>query len=172
MLKVITLKFEERLEGFNDSMLSEMLAAKEIIRWESRFFERKDGQYWTVIVEYEPLVAPVKEAASGAVSESSGGKKADADYRKILAEKDWPLFKKLREWRGETAKKEGVPPYIIFNNTQLARVAVSRPASLNALQEIDGIGEAKRSKYGPEILAITGTFAPEAGKDAGTGTAQ
>ena len=71
-----------------------------------------------------------------------------------MTENDWPLFEVLREWRGESSKKEGVPPYIIFTNIQLAKIAVTRPTSLNALQDIEGIGNAKREKYGKAILLI------------------
>jgi hypothetical protein len=42
MLKVFTLKYEERTESFNDSLMSNFLADKEILRWESHFFERKN----------------------------------------------------------------------------------------------------------------------------------
>ena len=52
------------------------------------------------------------------------------------------------------SKKEGIPPYIICNNVQLARIVVKRPSSLNALQEIEGIGKSKIEKYGKEILQI------------------
>jgi ATP-dependent DNA helicase RecQ len=84
--------------------------------------------------------------------------KRDETYKKILSENDWPLFKRLREWRGETSKAEGIPPYIICNNIQLAKIAVNRPKSLNALQEIEGIGNAKREKYGTDILKLVGIF--------------
>jgi hypothetical protein len=41
MLKIFTLKYEERTV-FNDSVMSNFLADKEILRWESHFFERTD----------------------------------------------------------------------------------------------------------------------------------
>jgi len=42
MLKIFTLKYEERTESFNDGVMSNFLADKEILRWESHFFERKN----------------------------------------------------------------------------------------------------------------------------------
>lgn len=75
-------------------------------------------------------------------------------YKEILTDSDWPLFNVLREWRTEMSKKEGIPPYIICNNIQMANIAIKRPSFLNALQEIDGIGKAKIEKYGKEILQI------------------
>lgn len=143
MLKIFTIKFEDKLESFNDSMLSNFLGDKEVIDWESQFFERKNEHYWTVIVEY------------GMPSTSKGsdekGEKKDG-YKDILTENDMPLFERLREWRKETSKDEGVPPYIVFTNRELAEIAVTKPDSLNALQEIKGIGDGKRKKYGEDLL--------------------
>lgn len=48
MLKIFTIKFENRLESFNDNMVSDFLADKEIIRWESTFFQQKNNAYWSI----------------------------------------------------------------------------------------------------------------------------
>ncbi|MGB7000854.1 MAG: HRDC domain-containing protein [Halobacteriota archaeon] len=72
----------------------------------------------------------------------------------MLTERDWPLFNVLREWRAERCKEGGIPPYVICTNLQLAKMTVTRPSSLNALQGIEGIGKSKIEKYGKEILQI------------------
>ena len=72
----------------------------------------------------------------------------------MLTENDWPLFNVLREWQAERSKEEGILPYIICTNLQLAKITVTRPSSLNALQGIEGIGKSKLEKYGKEILKI------------------
>jgi superfamily II DNA helicase RecQ len=148
MLKIFTIKFENRLESFNDNMVSDFLADKEIIRWESIFFHQKNTPYWSIIVEY------TTSTPLAAMSQDRKGLKKDEKYKEILTENDWPLFKKLKEWRAEKCKKEGVPPYILFTNLQLAKIAATRPTSLNALQQIECIGNSKREKYGNEILQI------------------
>ena len=149
MLKIFTIKYSEKSESFPDSAMSGFLADKEVLRWESNFFERKGEFFWTVLVEYRASSVPVQVKQGVEKVE----KKEDG-YKEILTDADWPLFKMLKEWRGEESKKEGVPPYIICNNMQLARISVTRPTSLNALQDIDGIGKAKIEKYGKEILRI------------------
>jgi hypothetical protein len=45
MLKIFTLKYEERTESINDSVMSNFLADKEIPQWESLFFERKNEYF-------------------------------------------------------------------------------------------------------------------------------
>ncbi len=152
MLRIITVKFEEKLESFDEKLLSTFLSDKKIIKWESRFFERKSEAYWTILLEYEPMDVPPGPSLAGT------GSKKQEKYKDLLGDGDWPLFKRLREWREETAKNEGVPPYIIFTNLQLARIAVTRPTSLNALQQIDGIGDVKRQKYGKNVLATVEPF--------------
>lgn len=148
MLKIFTLKYEEKSESFNDSAMHNFLTDKELLRWESNFFERKNEYFWTVLIEYRQSIPAQTEMAHKA------GENKDESYKEILKESDFPLFKVLREWRAERSKKEGIPPYIICNNMQLAKITVARPSSLNALQEIDGIGRAKAEKYGKEILQI------------------
>ncbi len=148
MLKIFALKYEERTESFNDSVMSNFLADKEILRWESHFFERKNEFFWTVLVEYRPMAISQTEPFR------KTEKSRDESYKEMLTENDWPLFNVLREWRAERCKEEGIPPYIICTNLQLAKITVTRPSSLNALQGIEGIGKSKLEKYGKEILKI------------------
>ena len=77
------------------------------------------------------------------------------------------MFKRLREWRGETSKAERVPPYIIFTNMQLAKIAITRPESLNALQGIEGVGNVKRKKYGEQLIELIKSFGINVKKEDG-----
>ena len=147
MLKIFTLKYEE-ITVFNDSVMSNFLADKEILRWESHFIESKNEYSWTVLVEYRPMAISQTEPAR------KTEKGRDESYKEKLTENDWPLFNVLREWRVERSKEEGIPPYIICTNLQLAKITVTRPSSLHALQGIEGIGKSKLEKYGKEILKI------------------
>jgi superfamily II DNA helicase RecQ len=152
MIKVFTLKFEDKIEAFNNDILDNFLCDKEVITWKSNFFERQKDFFWTIVVEYKHA-----GSKSGTYPEKYRIKQ-DETYKDILSENDWPLFKRLREWRGEVSKAQGIPPYIICRNMQLAKIAVTRPKSLNALQEIKGIGNAKKEKYGADILKLVKVF--------------
>jgi hypothetical protein len=78
--------------------MSNFLADKEIHRWESNFFERKNEYFWTVLVEYRPST----------LSQTEPGRKAekgrDESYKELLTENDWPLFNVLREWKASERK--------------------------------------------------------------------
>ena len=63
-----------------------------------------------------------------------------------------PLFEALRAWRRETAKAQGVPPYVIFHDATLRAVAAAKPSSLSALSVIEGIGDTKLERHGESLL--------------------
>ncbi len=64
------------------------------------------------------------------------------------------LFERLRVWRAETAKAHGVPAYVIFLDSTLAAIAAARPADLDRLAALPGLGAAKIEHYGAALLDI------------------
>ena len=69
------------------------------------------------------------------------------------------LWVALRAWRLEEARRQELPPYVIFHDATLIEVARRRPASLDALADIPGIGRSKLDRYGAAVLAIAGNTA-------------
>ncbi len=67
---------------------------------------------------------------------------------------DAPLFERLRAWRRDEARRQGVPPYVIFNDRTLTDLARERPATPEALARIGGVGQVKLSRYGDAVLRI------------------
>jgi DNA helicase-2/ATP-dependent DNA helicase PcrA len=71
------------------------------------------------------------------------------------AKRDWsPAAQKLRDWRLERARQDGVPPYVVFHDSVLHAIADSRPGSLGELAQISGVGPAKLERYGDDVLAV------------------
>jgi ATP-dependent DNA helicase RecQ len=66
------------------------------------------------------------------------------------------LFDALREWRAAEAKAQRIPPYVIFHDSVLREVAAVRPASLDELAQIKGVGASKLQRYGVAVLGILG----------------
>lgn len=64
------------------------------------------------------------------------------------------LFEALRAWRRKISLAKGIPPYAVLTNRTLAHLARARPAELDELYEIDGMGERKINRYGKRILQI------------------
>jgi ATP-dependent DNA helicase RecQ len=67
---------------------------------------------------------------------------------------DRELFEKLRALRMQVARKRGVPPYVIFHDTTLREIARSKPATLEALRHVYGVGDRKAADLGELILSI------------------
>jgi len=67
---------------------------------------------------------------------------------------DPALIGRLRLWRREEAARRGVPAYVVLHDRTLESVAGFRPATLDELSEVPGIGPAKLAAYGRALLAI------------------
>jgi ATP-dependent DNA helicase RecQ len=64
------------------------------------------------------------------------------------------LLAALRAWRSETARKLGVPAYVVLHDSTLEGIAAVRPATLAELRGIAGIGDKKLEHYGAELIAL------------------
>ena len=69
---------------------------------------------------------------------------------------DPALFQRLREWRSEVARRQGVPAYLVFHDRTLNELAARRPTDLVELQALPGIGRSKLDRYGQALLDIIG----------------
>jgi ATP-dependent DNA helicase RecQ len=79
-----------------------------------------------------------------------------------MSEADVARFETLRNWRLEVARRDAVPPYVVFHDKTLAEIARRRPSSAAELATIAGIGPAKLARYGADVieLVVDGGRAP------------
>jgi ATP-dependent DNA helicase RecQ len=68
-----------------------------------------------------------------------------------------PIFERLKVWRLEQAREQSVPPYVVFHDATLAAIAAAKPATLDELSTIAGIGAKKLERYGPALLRLLAT---------------
>jgi ATP-dependent DNA helicase RecQ len=73
------------------------------------------------------------------------------------------LLEKLKTVRTKIAKKENVPPYIVFSDTTLVEMATFLPHSYSELRKISGVGDLKLQKYGVDFLPSIISFAKQNG---------
>ncbi|MEX0721336.1 MAG: DNA helicase RecQ [Balneolaceae bacterium] len=92
----------------------------------------------TGIIDEEERADPVKATKSDIES---------LDY-------DQQLFGLLKECRMELARKDDVPPYVIFADTTLIEMAYYLPQSEKNLLKTHGVGSAKNQKYGGAFLEV------------------
>ena len=62
------------------------------------------------------------------------------------------LVRALKKWRLEHAHTLRVPAYMVCQDKTLEHLARARPATLEALSAIYGLGEAKITRFGAELL--------------------
>jgi ATP-dependent DNA helicase RecQ len=63
-----------------------------------------------------------------------------------------PVFERLRAWRAGVAREQGVPAYVIFHDATLRAIAALRPTTLADLGTVSGVGQAKLTRFGQQIL--------------------
>ncbi|MBS9524168.1 DNA helicase RecQ [Litoribacter alkaliphilus] len=68
------------------------------------------------------------------------------------------LFEALKEVRFELARKENVPPHIVFSDTTLVDMATYCPNTKERLLDMTGVGEVKADRYGTDFLEVIKRF--------------
>ncbi len=71
---------------------------------------------------------------------------------------DDPLWLALKAKRIELARQQGVPPYVIFHDSALLDMLKRRPATLDQIALVSGVGQAKLARYGEEFLNVLEKF--------------
>ncbi len=71
------------------------------------------------------------------------------------------LFEKLRIWRAHQASQQRIPAYTIFHDKTLKHLSDQKPLFWAALDNIEGIGQLKKEKYGHQIIRIIEEYMKE-----------
>ncbi|MCM1268168.1 MAG: HRDC domain-containing protein [Bacteroidales bacterium] len=64
------------------------------------------------------------------------------------------ILQRLREYRLNQSKAEGIKPFYIFNDAQMQDLAEKMPRTKEALLQVSGFGNIKVEKYGEDIIQI------------------
>jgi ATP-dependent DNA helicase RecQ len=70
------------------------------------------------------------------------------------AERFTALQKAVWLWRRRLAEEFGQPAYVVMSNETLIQIAETRPATLEALAVLPGMGEQRLNRYGETILDL------------------
>ena len=74
---------------------------------------------------------------------------------------DEELFAMLQDLRRKEAKKQGVPPYVVFQDNSLQEMASMYPVNLDDLQNITGVGQGKAKRYGQPFVDLIARYCQE-----------
>ena len=106
----------------------------------------------------------------------SAGTNRRPAVKEMLSEEDAPLLSALKAQRRALAEAARVPAYVIFTDRTLIEMAENRPANLDAMAGISGVGAKKLERYGDTFLQVINGAADDvhptrrklAGRAAGT----
>lgn len=67
---------------------------------------------------------------------------------------DKMLFALLKDLRKEIAKKNNLPPFVIFQDPSLEDMAIQYPVKLDELKQISGVGTGKAERFGKPFVEL------------------
>ena len=111
-----------------------------------------EGKAFMESEELLVMKLPKEETEKKSESKEKKNRRKKGAVAAELSEKDAELFESLRKLRREIALEEKVPPYMVFADRTLAGMCVMRPATLDEMLEVSGVGEHKLEKYGERFL--------------------
>ena len=74
---------------------------------------------------------------------------------------DPQLFSMLKDLRKKTAKRNNLPPFVIFQDPSLADMSIQYPVTIEELQSIQGVGQGKARRYGREFVELIKRYVEE-----------
>ena len=67
---------------------------------------------------------------------------------------DPELYAMLNDLRKKVAKKNNLPPYVVFQDNSFEAMATTYPITMEELQNIPGVGEGKAHRYGKDFIEL------------------
>src|SRR5690606_6410076 len=95
---------------------------------------------------------PGKVSVSWGEQVTVGGR--SGPLRPGAIEADPALVERLKRWRTDLSRRQGVPPYVVMSDATLEELAARRPRSGMERLSVKGIGPAKLESYGDDLLAL------------------
>ena len=146
-LKIFTLRLNPTTGFFDDGELVNFQLGKDVIDISEHFLVHEKTPTLLLVLRY-------RDVPDNGGRASHSPEAARKDWRAELDAQGQRIYDEFRLWRSRKAKHDGLPPYLILNNRELAELVMKRPANIAQLREIEGIGEAKTKRWGEEMLAL------------------
>ena len=74
--------------------------------------------------------------------------------KSLVSDEDAPLLSALKAKRRALAEQQKAPAYIVFNDKTLIEMAERRPATLDEMASVSGVGAKKLESYGQAFLSV------------------
>ena len=116
----------------------------------------KDIEQYGVIKLSEDGLAFLKEPKDFMLMEDHNFEESEEKLQEKggVSALDNTLFAILKDLRKKIAKKNNLPPYVIFQDPSLEDMCTNYPITLEELANIQGVGSGKAQKYGQEFIEV------------------
>jgi ATP-dependent DNA helicase RecQ len=74
---------------------------------------------------------------------------------------DPTMFAMLKDLRKQIAKKNNLPPFVIFQDPSLEEMAIQYPINMEEMKNIVGVGAGKAQRYGQPFIDLIQTYVKE-----------
>jgi superfamily II DNA helicase RecQ len=129
--------------------LNRHLASHRVAHVDRQFVADGAASFWAV------CVTSIDGSEGTGVAGADAARKArSVDWREKLSVDEFALYDRLRSARKAQAETEGLPPYAVFSNEQLAAMVQGRVTTAAALAAIEGVGEARMRRYAELFLPL------------------
>lgn len=121
--------------------------------------------FWSILIFYENGEEHIPKKTKS--SETIVNPEKAATPEKIVTSEtaDVPLTEEqnqillaLKTWRKDKANELQQPEFMIFPNATLEALAKSKPRRMEELSSVKGLGPAKITRYGDDLMAILNAF--------------
>lgn len=141
-----------RLDKLSTYGLMKQYPEKEIADWlnwlvAEQYLQMSEGQY--------PVVTLAERARNVLEGKEQVWQRRRSSVKQLMSNASQdasPIFAALKEWRKQQAAHEQIPPFMICSDATLRLIAEARPATIEGLMDVKGIGQAKAMKYGEAML--------------------
>jgi len=159
-VQVLTLRYDAARGGFDDGPLVALAERRQVLSVSEHFFRVQEVPHLACVVRWQEAPGDPAPAAEPAPSEQveaqprARGRRRSATPPLELPEEARPTFERLRAWRRERSRREGLPAFALLTDRQLAALALSRPGSAESLASVDALGSGKARWLGDELIPL------------------
>jgi len=115
------------------------------------------------IYEFDGRLKQLSEALADMTEDINDENEPAED--EMAVDYDEALFDRLRQWRSDQARSQGVAPFMVAHDAALLELSRQKPDSAQKLHGIKGFGPKKIETYGNDILQVVAGHTGQAVRD-------
>ena len=128
--------------------LNKFLRSVKVIDVRRELVMASETACWAICVLFMPHAGDSFGSTAQSTAPRTYGGRGRIDYREVLSTDEFVIFTELRTIRKQLSENDGVPPYVVFTDAELAEIVKMGECTLESLKKIKGVGVGKIEKYG------------------------